>query len=267
MRQTALLVLFVLGVSSTSTAQVAAPKGASLEAKNANDHYKRGWEAMRKEAWDAAVNEFQTAIESDQRFALAYYSLGRAQMGRHDFPKAIAAYTSCRDLYLHVGGEQFTNQLDAKRRIEDRMLEYQTAIQQAQQSSAGKPQQSQQLYVRQLQETLNTLQQAKDRSEVGPIDVSVPYFVPMALGAAYFRSGQFEAAEREYLTAIRDNPASGETHNNLAVLYLTTNRIPEAEAEVKAAEKAGYHVNENLKSDILQKRRGGSPAAENARPE
>ena len=52
-----------------------------MEAKRANEHYKTGWESMRREAWDDAAKEFQAAIDSDDRFTLAYYSLGRAEMG------------------------------------------------------------------------------------------------------------------------------------------------------------------------------------------
>ena len=211
---------------------------------------------MRREAWDVAAKEFQTAIDNDDKFTLAYYSLGRAHMGRHDFAKAIAAYVKCRELYLGAGGARFSNQLDYKRRLEDRILQYQTAIQEAQQGPTGKGQ-SQQLVTRELQTTLMTLQQARDRTDNVQIDVAVPFFVPMALGAAYFRSGQMADAEREYKTAIEANPGSGETHSNLAVLYLTTDRLDQAAREIKLAEDTGFKVNPNLKDDIMKKKSGG----------
>jgi tetratricopeptide (TPR) repeat protein len=255
MRSTAwLLIASVCLLTAAVRAQVP-NRGASLEARRANEHYKAGWESMRREAWDAAAKEFEAAIDNDDRFALAYYSLGRAEMGRHNFAKAIAAYVRCRELYLNAGGARFSNQLDYKRRLEDRILEYQTAIQQAQQGPTGKAQ-SQQLITRQLQTTLMTLQQARDRTDNVQIEVAVPYFVPMALGAAYFRSGQFADAEREYTAAIAANSASGETHNNLAVLYLVTGRFNDAESEVQAAEKTGFKVNPNLKDDIRKKKAG-----------
>ena len=100
------------------------PKNASPEAQRANQHYKPGgWEAMRAESWDEAAREFQSALDSDPKFALAYYSLGRAEMGLRDFAKAIDAYTQCRDLYIARAGERYTDQFSANRAIDDRLLE------------------------------------------------------------------------------------------------------------------------------------------------
>jgi Flp pilus assembly protein TadD len=57
-------------------------------------------------------------------------------------------------------------------------------------------------------------------------------------------------AEQEYKAALDVNPAFGEAHSNLAVVYLVTGRATEADGEVKAAEKAGFRVNPKLKADI-----------------
>lgn len=256
MRTATLTLAIVLVVSAMPSAQ--ASRNPSIAANDANKHYAQGWSAIRAESWDAAVREFQQAIESEPHFALAYYSLGRAHMGQRSFAEAIAAYTRCRELFVNGGGEQFSNQIDARQRLTDKIFEYQTALNQAtsQVSAAKASTQSQSLYVRELQTRIQQLEQARDRSINITLDVAVPYFVPMALGAAYFRSGRFADAEREYKEAIAANAASGETHNNLAVLYLTTGRYVDADNEVKAAEKAGFRVNENLKGDIRKKKAG-----------
>jgi len=259
MRLTAAIVVATMNVltwaPAAARAQVNTLKGASPEAARANQHYSIGWDAMHVERWDEAATEFQAAIDADEKFSLAYYSLGRAEMARRNFQKAIAAYTACKRMYVRIGGERFTNQQDYKRRLEDQILEVQTAIQQAQQGPSGKAvSQSQQLYIRELQTRVMTLQQAKERNENVVIDATVPYFVPMALGAAYFRAGQFADAEREYVEAIKANPDSGETHNNLAVLYLTIDRVALAEQEVAKAEETGFKVNPGLKDDIKKKR-------------
>ena len=112
--------------------------------------------------------------------------------------------------------------------------------------------------VREIQTQIDRLEQARDRNLNLSLDTRVPYFVPLALGAAYFRSGRFADAEREYATALEANPASGETHNNMAVLYLVTGRLQNARAAVVSAEKVGFKVNPDLKDDIEKKLKAGS---------
>jgi Flp pilus assembly protein TadD len=84
----------------------------------------------------------------------------------------------------------------------------------------------------------------------GPGRVYVPAEVSLALGSAYYRSGQPMDAEREWRTAVSVNSKLGEAHNNLAVLYLTTGRKKEAEEAVKEAERSRFRVNPQLKADI-----------------
>jgi tetratricopeptide (TPR) repeat protein len=255
MRSTIGVVLASLAFATVAAAQ-AGPRSTSRAAREANADYQRGWEAMRAEHWDEAVTEFQHAIDAVPTFELAYYGLGRARMGEREFAKAIVAYTRCRDLFLRAGGERFANDMDAKRRIEDRMLQYQTALNQAQISANGRGTQTQQLYIRELQTKLTELRQARDRSIDVSLDTTVPFYISMALGAAYFRSNDFAAAEREYKAALDANSGSGETHNNLAVLYLMTGRPADAEREVALAEQTGFKVQQGLKADIAA-RKGG----------
>jgi tetratricopeptide (TPR) repeat protein len=253
MRTAVLAVAAALVFPAAAAAQPKVLKGASLEAKEANLHYQQGWDAMHSEHWSEAVVEFQKTIEFDPDFAEAYYSLGRAHMGEHNFTKAIAAYQKCREVYQTAGGNRFKDDLDAKRHLEDRILEVQTALNQARQPTSGAAQQSKALYVRELQAKLNELTQARDRSINVSVDASVPFYVPMSLGAAYFRDNQFADAEREYKIALEANSDSGETHNNLAVLYLLTDRVDLAQSEIKLAEQTGYKVNPGLKDDVNKK--------------
>jgi len=253
MRRTIVALAASLLFAGVALGQVLIPKDAMPDAKRANQHYKFGWDAIRTERWDEAVSEFKQAIEADPKFGEAYYSLGRAHMGKKDFRQAIEAYLRCKEVFTAAGGERFANDLDYKRRLEDRMLQYQTALNQARQSGGGQGTQSQQLYIRELQAKLNELRQAHDRSLNVTLDASVPYYVSTALGAAYFRNNQFADAEREYKTALQANSDSGETHNNLAVLYLLTDRAELAEAEIKLAEQTGYKVNTGLKDDVGKK--------------
>jgi len=260
MRSIAIAVAAVVAAATPgpARAQVSNPPSAAMA--EANKHYSQGWSAVRAGSWDDAKREFERTIGYDPQFALAFYALGRAEMGRRDFSSAIAAYTHCRDLYLATSGMRFTNQMEARSHINDMILQYQNALRQANaptSSTNNNAAQSNSIYIRDLQAAIARLQEARDRTENVSIAQPVPYFVPMALGAAYFRAGRTADAEREYKAALAANNSSGETHNNLAVLYLMTGRYDEADAEVKAAEKVGFKVAEELKGDIRNKKRAG----------
>ena len=246
-----------LAVAGVVAGQI--PKAASPAAAQANRYYADGWSAIRAQQWDIAKRHFERAIESNPDFALAYYSLGRAEMGLRDYDAAIEAYVKCRDIYQNSGIQQFRSQSELRQHLTDRILEYRAALEQAQtRATAAKGNtQSQSLYIRELQTQIQRLEEARDRSANVTMDVAVPYYVSMALGASYQRAGRLQDAEREYKAAIAANAGSGETHNNLAVLYFTMGRYDEADAEVKAAEKTGFRVAEELKGDIRARRRAG----------
>ncbi len=86
---------------------------------------------------------------------------------------------------------------------------------------------------------------------------TLPAFVPLALGSAYFRSQHLPEAEKAYKMALQIDPRIGEAWSNLAVLYMMSDRLRDADEAVKNAEKAGFTVNENLKNDIKKKKNGG----------
>jgi hypothetical protein len=81
-----------------------------------------------------------------------------------------------------------------------------------------------------------------------------PPYILTALGSAYFRTGAFADAEREWRLAAAVDPTVGEIHNNLAVVCMLTGRVDEADREVELAEKHGFKVSPGLKADIKVQR-------------
>jgi tetratricopeptide (TPR) repeat protein len=242
------LALLAIGVLSSALPAAAQPPGrtnANLE--RARTHYVRGWEYMRAESFETAVDEFREAIELHPQFALAHYGLGRAYLALRRYAEAIASLATSRDIYSAEASRKFQNQLDANRYRQDRLMELQDL---RNQYSKG-PQTTQSAdMLRQIDNQIRLTSNVIDRELGMAIENLVPAFVSLSLGSAYFRAEQMGDAEREYKAAIRTDPKSAEAHNNLAVIYLLTNRPKEAQDEIKAAEKTGFRVNPELKEQI-----------------
>lgn len=218
-------------------------------------HYRAGLENLRAEDWDKAAIAFQNAIDTDPSFEMAYYGLGRAHMGGKKFPDAVVALAKCRDLYAAHAGRRFSNLQEVQRYRRDQMMEldeilrqYQTGPQTARTGET----------VRQLSERKRQLQETITRDTGLTIENSVPAYVSLSLGSAYFRTGQLADAEREYKATIAADPKTGEALSNLAVVYMETGRLEEAEKAVKAAEKVGFHVSSQLKQEIKDRKKAGS---------
>jgi tetratricopeptide (TPR) repeat protein len=235
----------------------ASAQTANLQRDRALGHYRLGFEHLRAEAWDQAVTAFKIAVDLDPTFEMAYYGLGRAYLGLRQFPDAAAALVKCRDLYAAHGGRRFANAQEAQRYRRDQMMELDEILRQYQ---SGPQTARTSEVVRQLAERKRLLQEAISRGNELTLDNTVPAYVSLSLGSAYFRSGRLADAEREYKATVAADPKSGEAFSNLAVVYLETDRVEEADKAVRAAERAGFKVHPGLKDDIKKKKEKGSGA-------
>ena len=227
---------------------------AQQEARQrAQPPYRAGLQFLRLEAWADAAKSFQQAVDIDPTFEMAFYGLGRALTPQRKYAEAVVAFTKSRELFEAEGGRQFTNQQEAQRYRRDRLTEIDEVIRQYQQGpQTGQVQDA----LRQLQQQKREIQERAQRGIGGTVEAFVPAYLSLALGSAYFRMGNLAEAEKAYKAAVTQDPKSGEAHNNLAVVYLETGRLTEAERSVTAAEKAGYKVHPQLKEDIKNRKRG-----------
>jgi len=240
--------LIALAVTATATAQPRQESPAVV-------HYRVGIQMLAHEYWDDAAEAFKRAIAADGRFALAYYGLGRAEMGRKQYRAAISALTACRDLYIEEAALRATRELGAMQRRQEQINELRYALREQQ---SGPQTVAQQRVVQELQNQISDLE-SRGLSANLDLQAQAPAFVNLSLGSAYFRSGSLAEAERAYLDALKANPRMGEAYNNLAVVYLMTDRIAEAERAVRQAEKNGYRVNPGLKDELRARRSGTRP--------
>ena len=244
MRQGLIIAGIVALISGATAAQT------SMERQRAMPHAKKAWDYMRTESWPEAASAFQQAIDTDREFEDAYHGLGLANMRMKKYAQAIQAYLKCRDLYQAQAGKQFSNRQEAQRYRQDRLVEIDEAIRQTQ---SGPQTLATQDRVRQLQDQRRQVQEYATRGNNVTVQDTVPAFVYVDLGTAYFRTEQWADAEREFKAAISVDPRRGAAFNNLAVLYLQTGRYNEAEEALKSAERAGFKVHPQLKQDIKAK--------------
>lgn len=225
----------------------------------ANEHFRAGWDAFHAEDWPRAVKEFQQAVDIKPTFKLAYYGLGRSYMGMKRFVEATKAYETCRGLYENAASEKLRGAQEAdtirQSDLDSLRLAINTLSSRTPAQGTQSPTTANQL--QQLRDQVRRIQTNRDIINNNLSIISeVPAFVSLALGSAYFRSERLADAERAYKAATEDDPKAGEAWNNLAVVYLMTGRVDEAERAIKTAEKVGFHVNPQLKDDVKKRKSG-----------
>ena len=210
--------------------------------------YRAGQELLRAEQFEKATTEFSAAIQLDPLLALAQYGLGQSYMGLRRYASAVQAFAHCRETYRKIIGMREANRREAQTRIDDEMRELQSMVVA---SRGGRFKGHGDSTTIQLERRIDDLKRMREEHVTlfrPPAEVS------LALGSAYFRNGDRDLAEAEWKAAIDVNPRLGEAHNNLAVVYMMTNRLELAEQAIKAAERAGYRVNPQLKQDVKDRK-------------
>lgn len=201
--------------------------------------YRTGQEHMAAERFDLAAQAFTDAIDKDYLLSVAHYQLGQAYMNLRRYGSAIQAYKRCLDALARLHALEESSKFEVDKQREDEIREIRVEINQVKELSPLKRQV--------LEQRMHALEQQR---AVWKPEFRPPAFVLLALGSAYFRNGDLSTAEVEWKAAVEVDPKHGEAHNNLAVVYMMTQRKKEAENAVKAAEKSGFRVNPQLKDDI-----------------
>ena len=245
MRRLAVLVI-TLAIALAEAGAAAAQIVDNVSHHQALVHYRLGEDLMHGEQFANAAEEFQAAIKLDPLLTIAHYELGQAYMALRRYVEAIRAYVGCRTAYETLGGMVARNDFTADQRREDEIRELRESIG-AVQSGRVKVASGVEVVVARLEHRLQDLERMRQRSS-GTIEA--PAELSLALGSAYFRSGDLTSAEREWKAAVAANARLGEAHNNLAALYAMTGRRQQAEDAVRQAEKTGFRVNPRLKTDI-----------------
>jgi tetratricopeptide (TPR) repeat protein len=207
--------------------------------------YRAAQRAMAAEKFEVAVEQFLRAVQNDRLLTIAHYGLRHAYMDPQQYPRAIKAFESCIEASRELHAIAQTRQAEADRLRQDEIRELGESIRLLHQHGP----ESQAIRAEQHLEDLRT-------HRPSPAGVfRAPAEVLLSLGSAQFRSGNLAIAETEWKTALQVNPKFGEAHNNLAVAYMISNRLEEAEAEIEQAERSGFRVNPQFKRDLVDRMR------------
>lgn len=219
---------------------------AHLQRRQAAAIYAAGLRFMQQEAFEKAEGAFRTAVRLDADFVLAHYGLGQVSMVLKRYANAVEAYVACREVILKQRALERRDRGEAALAREDQIRQIQELLRLWQ--TRGGPGRVEAIL--RLEENLRFLEQ--QRLKDVPADRSVPPQLSLALGSAYFRLGRLEDAEREYLAAVAGDEPTGAAHNNLAVIYLETDRHEQARKAIELAERSGFIVDARLRAEISQ---------------
>jgi tetratricopeptide (TPR) repeat protein len=207
--------------------------------------FRVGQELLFGEQFEKAIDAFSKAVENDRLLSIAHYGIGQANMNLRRYASAAKGYKDCIEAMRTLHDSEQSNKFEVDRRREDEIHELQTVLNQSTRNTPAPAR-------LQMEQRLRDLQDQK--RSIG-VAFRPPAEVLLALGSAYFRNGEAEAAETNWKAATEVNPKYGEAHNNLAVIYMQAGRLTEAEAELKLAEKNGFRVNPQLKADLKDRQK------------
>jgi tetratricopeptide (TPR) repeat protein len=229
----------------TALLSVAIPAGAQQIATEQNrrealQFFRAGQEFLSGEQFEKAAEQFAKSVQKDGLLTVAHYGLGQSYMGLRRYASAAKAYGDCLEAFKALHSLQQSHRFEVERQRDDEIKALRENIRSLSQGGQA-------LRATQAEARVNDLERQKTSIEA---TFQPPAEVLLALGSAFFRNGQREAAEAEWTAAIGVNPKLGEAHNNLAVVYMQTGRYREAQDAIKAAEKSGFRVNPQLKDDL-----------------
>jgi len=260
--------VWILAIASVCAASGDCPAPVDAEHRQtALEALRAGEELLAAQNWDGAAERFASAAGSDPLLPLAPYGLGQAHMGAQRYAGAVQAFAQSRDEFRCLASASAADRADAQKRLDGAIRELRDVLrnvvrEEMLRSSIPRKEVNglptgnvgdAMLQAQKIEAALRELESGKAQLARG----DVPAEVYMALGNAYFQSGSLPDAEREFLTALRANPKSGDVQNNLAVVYMLTGRLDDAEQAMKRAEKAGVPVNPRLREEIRRRRLAG----------
>ena len=206
---------FSLELTSTHSVGQADRTRIAKDYARAKRYYLEGMNHKKKGETEKAREKFLKSIEASTNFPESYVELGNINVRKQEFDKAIEQYDKAIESYLRL--EAYVSKgiisTTARRREQD-------------------------VYSRELYRDLHEPQFA------------IPPKIYFFKGSAYYRKGMLQEALEQFIKTIEADPAYGDAHHNIAVIYYLTKQYDLAWNHVKLAEKYGTKINPKFVEDL-----------------
>jgi tetratricopeptide (TPR) repeat protein len=235
-------------LSALTANPAATPPNADVM-REAQLHVQAAEDKMQAQAWDDAVSELHAALALDSTIPIAYFNLGHCEMALKRYAEAEAAYRSSAKAILARVSESEQERAQRYALTEEKIQDLRRKMQMLEGD----------LRAQAIESRIHVLEASRPTEGR---TATVPPELNVALGGACLRQGKLSEAEQAFKDALKVNSKLGVAHNNLAVLYMLTNRFQEANDEVKQAEKAGFPVSPAFKKDLKAREKAATQGAQ-----
>jgi tetratricopeptide (TPR) repeat protein len=240
-----MLTILAAVLSLTLTAQQ--PLASEVDRSQALTFFRLGQEDLAAERFEKAIESFTKAVQKDPLLSIAHYGIGQANMNLRRYASAVKAYENCIGALRTLHELRVAGNIEVDKRRDDEIRELREIV--------NHPGRLDRMKLLQAEQRLRDLEDQRHTTNEA---FRPPAETLLALGSAQFRDGDRDGAEANWKAAVGVNPKYGEAHNNLAVIYMQTGRLDEAEQELKLAEKNGFNVNPQFKSDLKERQKAAT---------
>jgi tetratricopeptide (TPR) repeat protein len=213
--------------------------------RQAKNYFEKGLEQFLKGNYNKVEKNLKKSIEIFPDYANAYYYLSKAFYKKNNIQKALESIENAKKTF-----KKFSKILiDASRQnlgiLTDNIKDLRSQLEL--QAWSGR---RQQLYA-QMIDTRNKIDLLRGKMEgfsglMKRQRAEYSYFH----GNIYFKLKKFQEAHRNYVEAIKIDPAHGQAYNNIAILYYSSKRYKEALNYMNLAQTNGVKINPKFKKAI-----------------